>query len=158
MALDSSFYIKSIFPLEEKLYKNRDDVNNVAVIPRGDMFRESKVKYNYLVSIAFAIKWLIKHGYNVYLTSMSFRADKIAIDYIVSLIKDYSKNLRIIRFSNLRELWSFYNSVDMTITSRLHDGIMTIAAGKPAQFITSSYTSTKVMDVLSYLNLDPKIL
>lgn len=61
--------------------------------------------------------------------------------------------LKIIYLNNILDAYKLYTSADLVITGRMHAGIMAMCRGIPTFFMIPS-AETKVLDILSFLNLD----
>jgi len=86
---------------------------------------------NFIMGISNVIKQLLRSGYKVFLSSMAFKGDKPLILQITKHLGDLrnSKNLHIVSLNGLDNAFQFYSSMDLTLTGRMHDGIMALSQG-----------------------------
>ncbi|MEM1661141.1 MAG: polysaccharide pyruvyl transferase family protein [Candidatus Bathyarchaeia archaeon] len=154
IALDSGFYIKDLIPIKMSI-SNLNGEGSIAIVPRSYTYKGDTI--NFMIGILNVIKWLLRAGYKVFLSSMAFKGDKSLILEITKYLGDLrnSKNLRIVSFSNFDEAFQFYSSMDLILTGRMHDGIMALSAGRPAIFIFPRFN--KVTDILLTLKLAPSL-
>ena len=148
IALDPAFYIRKVFP--HGINKNRSKLR-VSVTPRKDMFINKEDYLQYASNLLnFIIRLRREFDIEIYLTSLAFDADYEAIKDIMHNLKLFTDlEFQVVKFTSLKDALQFYNTIDIMITSRLHDGILGISASKPVIFIFPH--DSKILDVLSML-------
>jgi len=154
MALDSGFYIKDLIPI--RIHNpNLNGEGSIAIVPRS--YTYSRDTMNFIIGISNVVKQLLRSGYKVFLSSMAFKGDKPLILQITKHLGDLrnSKNLHIVSLNGFDDAFHFYSTMDLTLTGRMHDGIMALSAGKPAIFVFPRLS--KVTDTLLTLKLDPSL-
>jgi len=166
MALDSGFGVRLLLG---RLARKRDNPGalRVAVTPRIDFFsayHEPELRSLYMDSLARVVRWMIrKKGAKIYLVPQSLRDksfqgldDTVAIRrLLVALGPRDAAHITSFTPKSLADAYSFYNSIDLLITSRMHGGIMAMSAGSPVLFLLPT-GDTKVNDVLASLNLNSR--
>jgi polysaccharide pyruvyl transferase WcaK-like protein len=139
--LDPGFYAREIFP--HISIKTETPKLRVSITPRKDMFINQEDYFCYVSNLLNFVKKLQKEfDVEIYLTSLAFDADYDAIKDVIHNLRILTDSrlksrFQVIKFTNLNDAWQFYSTMDIIVTSRMHDGISGMSASKPAIFVFS---------------------
>jgi len=146
----------------------RKGPTRIAIIPRKDyfVFYHKPDLYSSYVDVLVKVIRRLTHGsgIEVYILPHALKEenpsrldDEVAICDLLSLLntEKTSKTLKIFRPKSPMDTYRLFSSMDLVVTSRMHGGVIAMAAGSPALFLLPS-EDIKVLDVLSLLHLDEK--
>jgi len=161
-ALDSGFGLRLIY--ERPKWNSGIRNLRIVIVPS---YMHAYMHEQYRRGLTRLVSWVFsKFDCEFYLMPFCIDAsnetkDVRAVNDILSASKgrltQELKSIKVVDTAHMsiHEIYEFFGSVDVVVTSRMHAGIMAMSAGTPALFLVPK-DDTKILDVLASLGLDTR--